>query len=94
MNENKKKKKIKIWKERNEINETNETIEAKWIKNILDQFKTVFFGGKKISIFNPFINSKLNLISVGWKIVYALFNVKLKIFSRFLILGNHPAVLI
>ena len=63
-------------KERNEINETNETIEAKWIKNILDQFKTVFFEGKKISIFNPFINSKLNLISVGWKIVTALFNVK------------------
>ena len=85
---------MKIWKERNEIDETNEAIEAKWIKNIFDQFKTVFFKGKKISIFNPFIISKLNLISVGWKIVYALFNVKLKISSRFLILGNHPAALI
>ena len=85
---------MKIWKERNGIDETNEAIGAKWIKNVFDQFKTVFFEGKKISIFNPFIISKLNLISVGWKIVYALFNVKLKIFSRFLLLGNHPAVLI
>ena len=94
MNENKKRKKWKNKKKRKEKDETNISIEAKWIKNKFDKFKILFFEDKKNSIFNTFINSKFNLISVGWKIVYALFNVKLKIFSRFLSLGNHPAALI